>query len=131
MNRLLRNRSSAGVCSVMEDGIARRREGATLPAKGGDRRYAWKGRPSVRAEEWQNGRAAHRIISDAPLVPSTLGGTARCLLTGRLAVARARDERVRRVDADTAREARQLAVRVRRQPGTGVDRDLRHADARR
>ena len=39
------------------------------------------------------------------------------LLTGRLAVARRRNERVGRVHADAAGEVRQLAVRVRREPG--------------
>src|SRR6478752_5906771 len=121
MKRLWTNRSSADVCSV--DGTCPRGTigiRATLPAKGGDRRSYPK------ADERRTGPSPMRRSS-----PPDPGGTTWCLLTGRLAVAGRRDERVRRVDADTTREVRQLAVRVRREPGTSIDGDLRHADTRR
>src|SRR5690349_500853 len=134
MKRLWTNRSSADVCSV--DGTCPRGTigiRATLPAKGGARHNEGK----VYASGWRLGggqKVDERRTGPSPMrrsSPPDPGGTTWCLLTGRLAVAGRRDERVRRVDADTAREVRQLAVRVRREPGTGIDGDLRHADARR
>src|SRR5689334_23527905 len=56
--------------------------------------------------------------------------TSRALLAGRLAFGRARDNRVRRVDADAARErAGDLRVRDRREPVARAGRDGRRRDA--
>src|SRR5690242_16887978 len=120
MNKLLRNRSSAGVWSVMESGMAIRtgsvqlcpRKLGSVATSGKDVRVSRE--PAVRDERRTGPSPMRRSPPSSEWRPYTAG-----LLTGRLAVARARDERVRRVDADTAGEVRQLAVRVRREPGAG------------
>jgi hypothetical protein len=86
----------------------------------------------------QRGEPGSPLAPNSPTCPfvgraactSLVVAAGRRLLTGRLAFGRARDDRVRRVDADAARErAGDLRVRDRREPiaGSGGDDRRRHA----